>query len=57
MHRKKYEEAINAYQELLAEKSDKTLKENLNSALVSRGHELIDAEDYEKKLLLISKLQ
>lgn len=45
---KRYEEAIVTYQGLLAEKNDKTLKDNLNSALVSRGHELIEAEDYEK---------
>lgn len=43
---KKYEEAIPLYQELLAKKNDKTIKDNLNTALVARGHELIDAQNY-----------
>ena len=45
---KQYDEAISLYQELLTTKDDKTIKTNLNDALVSRGHELIEAEDYEK---------
>lgn len=45
---KRYEEAIPLYEELLAVKHDKTIKENLNDALVSRGHELVTAEDYTK---------
>ena len=34
------------YDELLPIKNDKTIKENLNTALVARGHELIEQNNY-----------
>ncbi len=37
----KYEDAISLYRELLAIKNEKSIKNNLNDALVSRGHELV----------------
>ena len=46
----KYEDAITIYRDILAVKSDKTIKENLNSALVSRGHQLIEIEDYDNAM-------
>lgn len=46
----KYDDAITIYQELLAAKNDKAIKENLNNALVARGHELIEAQDYAKAI-------
>ena len=39
----KYEDAISIYKELLSEKNEKSIKTNLNDALVSRGHELVEA--------------
>lgn len=39
-----YEDAIALYKELLSEKNEKTIKNNLNDALVSRGHELVKAD-------------
>lgn len=41
-----YDESIVLYRELLAQRNEKIIKENLNNALVSRGHELIDQKDY-----------
>lgn len=41
----KYEDAITLYKELLAEKNESIIKDNLNGALVSRGHELVAAGD------------
>ena len=38
---KKYNDAINIYKELLTVKNEKSIKNNLNNALVSRGHELV----------------
>jgi len=43
----KYQDSIDLYRELLTVKNDKTVKENLNNALVSRGHELLEIEDYD----------
>lgn len=37
----KYEDAIDLYKELLAQKNERIIKNNLNDALVSRGHELV----------------
>lgn len=37
----KYEDAIELYKELLAQKNERIIKNNLNDALVSRGHELV----------------
>lgn len=42
---KQYEDAITIYKELLAQKNEKIIKHNLNDALVSRGHELVEADD------------
>ena len=39
----KYEDAITLYKELLSQKNEKIIKSNLNDALVSRGHELVEA--------------
>lgn len=39
----KYEDAISLYKELLSEKNEKVIRSNLNDALVSRGHQLVDA--------------
>ena len=38
-----YEDAITLYKELLSQKNEKVIKNNLNDALVSRGHELVQA--------------
>ena len=48
LHR--YQNAITLYQELQPVKNDKNLKENLNNALVARGHELLDIEEYDSAL-------
>ena len=48
LHR--YQSAIVLYQELQGVKNDKTLKENLNNALVARGHELLEIEEYDSAL-------
>ena len=47
---KQYDEAISLYQELLTTKDDKTIKTNLNDALVSRGHELVEKGDNTKAI-------
>ena len=47
---KGYDEAIELYRELLSVKNEKTIKENLNNALVSRGHELV-SDDTETAIL------
>ena len=47
---KKYDDAITLYQNLLSTKSDKTLQNNLNDALVSRGHEFVASENYGKAI-------
>ena len=39
-----YEDAITLYKDLLAVKNEKVIKNNLNDALVSRGHELVSAD-------------
>ena len=44
---KQYEQAITLYKDLLNIKSEKSIKENLNNALVSRGHELVEDEEYK----------
>ncbi len=44
---KQYDESIELYKELLTAKSEKAVKDNLNNALVSRGHERIEQENYE----------
>ena len=46
----KFEDAIGLYREVLTLKNDKTIKENLNSALVSRGHQLLEIEDYDNAM-------
>jgi tetratricopeptide (TPR) repeat protein len=46
----KYEDAISLYKELLNVKSEKAVKDNLNNALVSRGHELLALEEYEEAI-------
>ena len=43
---KNYDEAIIVYKELLSVKNEKTIKENLNNALVSKGHEFVEQKDY-----------
>lgn len=43
---KRYDEAIAMYEDLLPVKNDKTIKDNLNSARVARGHELIETKNY-----------
>ena len=47
---KNYEEAIVLYKDLLNVKGSKSVRENLSTALVSRGHELIDDGKYEEAL-------
>ncbi len=47
---KHYEDAIALYKELLSVKNERTIKDNLNNALVSRGHELVDVEDYSEAI-------
>ena len=47
---KRYEDAITIYKELLAKKSSKSVRDNLANALVSRGHERVDAQDYEEAI-------
>ncbi len=42
-----YEDAIALYKELQTVKNDKAVKDNMNKALVARGHELLEIEDYE----------
>ena len=44
---KQYDQAITLYKELLNVKSEKSIRENLNNALVSRGHELVEEKDYK----------
>ena len=46
----KYQDAIVLYKELQTVKSDKTVKDNLNDALVSRAHQLIELEDYTEAM-------
>ena len=48
LHR--YEDAITLYRESLAIKNDKTIKDNLNNALVARGHELLEIEKYDSAM-------
>lgn len=47
---KRYDEAIALYQQVLATKGDKTIKDNMNDALVARGHELIEQQNYDKAI-------
>ena len=46
----KYQDAIDLYKELIAVKKDAAIKENLNNALVARGHELIKIEEYDEAM-------
>lgn len=43
---KKYDDAITLYEELYNVKKDKTLKDNLNNALIARGHDRIKNNNY-----------
>lgn len=47
---KHYEDAIAMYKALLAQKNEKIIKNNLNDALVSRGHELISAKEPDQAI-------
>ena len=47
---KQYDKAITEYKELLNIKNEKAIKENLNNALVSRGHELVEDKNYNNAI-------
>ncbi len=47
---KNYDGAIYLYQEILSVKSNDTIKNNLNDALVERGHELVESKEYIKAI-------
>lgn len=45
-----YEDAIILYRELLSKKNEKVIKNNLNDALVSRGHELLSIKEPDQAI-------
>ncbi|MBR1461487.1 tetratricopeptide repeat protein [bacterium] len=52
---KQYDKAITSYKELLNIKNEKSIKENLNNALVSQGHELVEDKDYKNAISIFKE--
>lgn len=52
---KKYDDAITIYKELLNEKNERAVKDNLNTALVARGHELVEIGETKEAISLFKE--
>ena len=52
---KKYDDAIVMYKELLEEKNERSIKDNLNNALVARGHELVEIGETKDAISLFKE--